>query len=253
MKPLVSKLRPTQGFSHIFHLLLVAALPVLLFVVLRVSYLGLPLALALVVLSKWRMFAVRPRFWPAILRANAVDLTVGISAVIFMQLSLDRPLLQVLWAALYAAWLLILKPGTGIVRVSLQAFVAQFVGLMALYAVWTDGPLFGLVFISALICYVAARHFFDSFEEPYSKMLSYLWAYFAAALVWLLGHWLLYYFAVIAQPTIILTTVGYGLAILYYFDHHQKLTSLLRRQMLTVMLIILLVLIVFSDWGDKVV
>jgi hypothetical protein len=82
--------------------------------------------------------------------------------------------------------------------------------------------------------------------------LSYLWAYFAAALVWVLGHWLLYY-GVIAQPTVVLTVVGYGLAVLYYFDHLDKLTPLLKRQMLTIMFVVLLVLIIFSDWGDKVV
>jgi len=211
------------------------------------------LALALVVLSKWRMFAVRPRFWPAIVRANAVDIMVGVSAVVFMQHSLDRPLVQLLWAALYAGWLLFLKPGTTTLLISAQAFLAQLAGLSALYLVWADGPLYGLVFATALICYVAARHFFDSFDEPYSRMLSYLWAYFAAGLAWVLGHWLLYYVSVVAQPTIVLTTIGYGLAVLYYFDHYNKLHSVLRRQLLTIMAVILLVLIIFSDWGDKVV
>lgn len=253
MKPLVSKLQPVKGFSHAFHLLLVALLPILLFVVLRISYLGVPLALALVILSKWRMFAVRPRFWPAIVRANAIDIMVGVSVVIFMQAALDRPLVQLVWVIAYAAWLLLLKPGTSIFMVSLQAFVGQLAGLMALFLVWADGPLYGLVFVSAIICYVAARHFFDSFDEPYSKMLAYLWAYFAAGLLWVLGHWLLYYLDVIAMPTVILTAVGYGLATLYYFDHFGKLSVMLRRQVLVIMAVILLVLIVFSDWGDKVV
>jgi hypothetical protein len=231
---------------------LVTLLPILIFVSLRISYLGVQLALALILLSKWRMFAVRPRFWPAIIRANAIDIMVGVSIVVFMQQAADNVWIQLLWVVLYAVWLLVLKPGTSLLQVSLQAFVGQLAGLMALYLVWADGPLIGLVAATAVICYVSARHFFDSFDEPYSRMLAYLWAYFAAALVWVLGHWLLFY-GVIAQPTVVLTVFGYGLAVLYYFDHLDKLTPLLKRQMLTIMFVVLLVLIIFSDWGDKVV
>ncbi len=233
-------------------MVLVAMLPVLIFIVLRSSYLGLPLALSLILLSKWRMFAMRPRFWPAIFRANSLDIMVGVSIVAFMQLASDQPLIQLGWVFVYAAWLLALKPGTGIFLVSAQAFVGQLAGLLALYLVWTDGPLYGLVPATALVCYIAARHFFDSFDEPYSRMLSLLWAYFAATLSWVLGHWLLFY-GVISQPTLILTVVGYGLAVLYYFDHYDRLTVLLRRQMLAVMAVVLVVIIVFADWGDKVV
>lgn len=251
MKPLVNKLQPVKGFSHVLHLGLVTMLPILLFVVLRINYLGLQLALALVILSKWRIFAMRPRFWPAILRANGVDIMVGFAAVTFMQLSLDRPLVQLFWAVLYAFWLLVIKPASSIAMVSAQAFIGQIAGLMALYLVWANGPLYGLVAVTAVICYLSARHFFDSFDEPYSRMLSYLWAYFAAGLVWVLGHWLLFY-GVIAQPVIVLTTIGYGLAVLYYFDHHEKLNKTLKRQLITVMSVIVIVLIVFSDWGDKI-
>jgi hypothetical protein len=240
-----------MGFSHVLQLGLVTLLPVLLFVVLRINYLGIQLALALVLLSKWRIFAMRPRFWPAILRANGVDIMVGVSAVVFMQLSVDRPLVQLFWAVLYALWLLFVKPGTTLAMVSAQAFVGQIAALMALYLVWANGPLYGLVAVTALICYLSARHFFDSFDEPYSRMLAYLWAYFAASVVWVLGHWLLFY-GLIAQPVIVLTTLGYGLAVLYYFDHHEKLNKTFRRQITTVMGVIVLVLIVFSDWGDKI-
>lgn len=252
MKPLISKLQPVKGFSHAFYVGLVAMVPLLLFVVLRINYLGVQLALAIVILSKWRIFAMRPRFWPAILRANGVDIMVGVSAVMLMQLSLDRPLVQLLWAVLYGLWLLFIKPGSSIFMVSAQAFIGQIAALMALYLMWADGPLYGLVLLTAIICYLSARHFFDSFDEPYSRMLAYLWAYFAAGLVWVLGHWLLFY-GVVAQPVIVLTTLGYGLAVLYYFDHHEKLTKLLRRQLITVMFVVVLILIVFSDWSDKVV
>ncbi len=252
MKPLITKILPARGFSQLAHMSLVALLPLLLFVVLRSSYLGLPLALVLILLSKWRMFAMRPRFWPAIIRANSLDIMVGVSVVAFMYSAGDQPFVQFLWVLAYAAWLLLLKPGTGIFLVSAQAFVGQLAGLVSLYLVWSDGPLYGLVISTALICYISARHFFDSFDEPYSKMLAYLWAYFGGALAWVLGHWLLFY-AFVSQPTLILTIIGYGLAVLYYFDHYDKLTIILRRQMIAVMLVVLIFIIVFADWRDKVV
>jgi len=61
------------------------------------------------------------------------------------------------------------------------------------------------------------------------------------------------FYGLISQPTLILTTVGYGLAALYYFDHHNKLSVLLRRQFVFIMVAIIIVIITFSDWGDKVV
>jgi hypothetical protein len=251
MKLVMDKLKPARGFSYILHLGLVLLLPLTTLVFVRLQGGFVQLALSLVLLSKWRMFAVRPRFWPAIIRANAVDIMVGLSAVLFMANSTSG-YLQLLWAILYAIWLLAIKPATGTFMVATQAMVGQLCGLMALFLVWSAGPLYGLIFIAGIICYVTARHFFDEFDEPYAKLLSYLWAYFGAALVWVLGHWLLYY-GIIAQPTLILSLIGYGLAVLYYFDHTNRLNAGLRRQFLFIMIAGLIVILAFSDWVNKVV
>jgi len=110
------------------------------------------------------------------------------------------------------------------------------------------------VLATGAICYLSARHFFDSFDESYTKLLAYLWAYFGAALAWLLGHWLLFYaHGVISQPTLILSIIGYGLAAMYYFDHSERLNTTLRRQFIFIIVAIMFVVLTFSDWGDKVV
>ncbi|HVX24680.1 MAG TPA: hypothetical protein VG992_05075 [Candidatus Saccharimonadales bacterium] len=249
MQPLLRKLKPASGFAHILHVILQVVLPVLIFILVRLGF--VQLALSIVVLSKWRMFAVRPRFWPANIRANAVDLMVGLSIVLFMTHSASV-LWQLIWMVLYAGWLIAIKPATGLVMTSAQAFIGQFCALMALYLVWMNGPLYGLTLMSGLICFLAARHFFDEFDEPYARLLAYVWAYFGAALAWLLGHWLLFYRQV-AQPTLLLTALGYGLAVLYYFDHTDRLSKGLRRQFVFIMVAIVLVILVFSDWGDKVI
>jgi hypothetical protein len=208
-------------------------------------------ALAVVVLSKWRMFAVRPRFWAANVRANAVDLMVGLSVVLFMTHN-DSLLMQSSWTLLYAAWLVAIKPGTSIPGITAQAFIGQLAALSALYLTWASGPVYALTFLTGLFCFLAARHFLDAFEEPYAKMLAYVWAYFGAALAWLLSHWLLFYRG-LALPTLLLSTLGYGMAVLYYLDHADRLSKGVRRQFIFVMVAIMVVVLAFSDWGDKVI
>ncbi|MEK7153316.1 MAG: hypothetical protein AAB834_05180 [Patescibacteria group bacterium] len=224
-------------------------LPLFVFVLVRMDF--VQLALAMILLSKWRMFAVRPRFWPAHIRANAVDIIVSVSLLLFMVNS-DSQLMQLVWTAIYMGWLVVLKPASDAMMISIQALVGFLCGLMAIFVGWSDGPLYGLVALTGTTCYLTARHFFDSFDEPYAKLLSYMWGYFGAALVWVLGHWLLYY-GIIAQPVLLLLAIGYGLATLYYLDHYDRLSGGVRRQSIFVMVAIIMIVLIFSDWGDKIV
>lgn len=224
MKPLISKIKPASGFSHFAHVGSNLLLALLVFILVRIDFGGI--ALALILLSKWRMLAVRPRFWPANIRANSVDIIVSVSLLVFMSNSNSQSV-QLIWAAGYAVWLLLIKPASTTLMVSLQAMLGLLFGLSAVFIEWGGSSLYWLVLSSALVCYLAARHFFDSFDEPYAKLLSYLWAYFTAALVWVLGHWLLFY-GIIAQPTLLIVAVGYGLVVLYYLDHFDKLSRLVR-------------------------
>jgi hypothetical protein len=249
MRPLLHKIKPAAGFAHLFYLVLLAVLPLSVFIFVRLNFLGL--ALTMILLSKWRMFAVKPRFWASNIRANSVDIMVGVSIVLFMTHT-DSLVVQLGWTAAYAIWLIFIKPAAGLFNTSAQAFIGQLAALMALYLVWPDGPLIGLTFVTGLICFLAARHFFDSFNEPYARMLSFIWGYFGASLAWLLSHWLLYY-RFIGQPTLLLTAIGYGIAVIYYLDHHDRLSKGLRRQFIFIMLAIVLVVLTFSDWGDKIV
>lgn len=249
MKPLIAKIKPASGFSKVIYTVFNILLPLVVFVLVRTDF--VQLAFAVILLSKWRMFAVRPRFWPAHIRANAVDIIVGISLLLFMIHS-DSQLMQLVWTGLYIVWLVAIKPATDILRISLQAFIGMVCGLMALYVAWGGGPLYGLVLLTGLICYLSARHFFDNFDEPYAKLLSYIWGYFSAALSWVLGHWLLYY-GIVAQPVLLLVAIGFGLATLYYLDHHDRLSQGVRRQSLFIMVAIVAIVVALSDWGNKIV
>lgn len=247
MRRITNKLKPRGGFAHLIHLLLTFLLPALLFILVRIDFASL--GLALIFLSKWRMFSIRFRHWPAFFRANAVDLMVGLSILVFMTQA-HTAAWQLVWAASYGLWLFFIKPGSNVFMVTLQAVIGQLCGLMALFMAFGDAPLWGLVLGAWFICYFSARHFFASFDEPFSPLFSYTWAYFGGALTWLLGHWLLFY-DVIAQPTLLLMVIGFALAGLYYLEESDRLTTLLRRQLIFIMVAVVTIVLVFSDWGDR--
>jgi len=233
MRRLLLKFKPAGGFSQLLHWLYRIALPLLVFVLVRLD-IGLWLPILVILLSKWRILAVRPRFWPANLRANSIDIIFGASMVLFMANS-GTATVQIAWAAAYALWLLYIKPRSSILFISLQAAIGQLVGLMALFLVRPDAPTAAFVLVTGLVCFLAARHFFDSYSESYAKMLAYIWGYFGAALMWVLGHMLVVYprqDGIVAMPTLILSAVGYSLAAIYYLEHFGRLSGLLKRELL---------------------
>lgn len=248
-------MKPNGGFSHLLHVLYRAALPIVVFVLVRLD-IGLWLPILVIMLSKWRIFAVRPRFWPANLRANSVDIMVGISTVVFMT-NTESMKMQLFWAVLYGLWLIFIKPRSSMLYVSLQAGIGQLYGLMAFFLVRSDRSLFELVLVTGFICYLSARHFFDSFNEPYAKMLAYIWGYFAAALVWVLGHMLVVYpkpDGVVTMPTLMLSAIGYSLAAVYYLEHFDRLSRLVKRELLflSASIIIILLISLFFE-GSKLI
>ena len=161
------------------------------------------LAYILVLLSKWRVVAVRPRFWFANLQANFVDFMVGISVVTLMLLTAaSTPWVAVLLAILFAFWLLVLKPHTAQRWVLVQAAVGQFISLTALFSLAhgfelkpfiTDSS-FPTVVIAWVIGYMTARHALSSFRgEEERSFLSLIWGFVLAELAWLAHHWTIAY------------------------------------------------------------
>lgn len=249
MRALTSKLKPTQGFSHYFHLGLTSFLPAIVFILVRIDF--VQLAFLLILLSKWRMFVVRPRYWLANITANGVDIIVGLSLLVFMD-NTSSAALQLFWAAMYGVWLVFIKPGSNTFMVSMQALVSQVLGLVALYVAWFEAPMLGVVIAAWIVSYLSARHFFTSFEDEYGPFYAQTWGYFSAALTWLLSHWLLFY-GVIPQPALLLSVLGFSFAGIYYLSESERLTPLIRRQIMFIMFAVVVVVLVFSDWGDKTV
>lgn len=248
-KTRLSKVKPKHGFAHFFHLSLVAIMPPLAFIFVRLEI--VEAALAIVLLSKWRMFAVQPRHWIPHIRTNAVDIIVSLSILAFM-IDTSSMAIQLAWLIAFEVWLLYIKPGSSTVLVAVQALLAQVMGMVALFVSFTTVPVALYVIAAVAIAYFSARHFFAAFEETHGIQYAWLWALFASSLVWLLSHWLLFY-GPVAQPALLLGVIGYGLAGLYYLHDRDKLSALIRRQIMFIVIALVVVIIALSNWGDGII
>ncbi len=244
-----TKIKPTKGFSHIVHIAFTGLLPLVVFGLVQFD-LSL-VALAIILLGKWRMFAVKLHYWVAHIRTNAVDIIVSIGFLAFMT-STHLFYWQVFWLVLFEVWVMVIKPRSSPVMVSLQSVVAQAVGFSAIFLVYQDMPLVVYVVAYGFIAYYSARHFLASFDEPHAQILSACWGYFAASLIWVLGHWLLFY-GPVSQAALILLVVGYGVGGLYYLQETDRLSSGVRRQIMIIMITAILVILAFSNWGNKAI
>lgn len=249
VKYLVTRFRPGKGFAHFFHLALIALIPLFVWFFIRLDLVAV--AFIVLLLSKWRMFAVHPRHWIAHIRSNAVDVIAGLSFIIFIAQS-GSLWAQILWVIVYEIWLLFIKSGTSTSLVSSQAVIAQTLGVVSFFLAFKGADLTVYVIGFWLITYFSARHFFAIFDELHGSLIASIWAFFAASIMWVLGHWLIF-FGPIAQPALIITVLSFCLGGLYYLEKHKKLHTTIKRQLITMMLAIIFVIVVFSDWGDKAV
>ena len=123
--------------SELIYILLNVALAVAILLV--VWAIESPIAaFALVLLSKWRVLAVRPRYWFANVQANLVDIIVGVSVVVLLYAASNALIAQIVLTALYIVWLLYVKPRSKRTFIAIQAGTALFVGVTALMTVSYD-------------------------------------------------------------------------------------------------------------------
>lgn len=147
------------------------------------------LAFLLVLLSKWRILAVRPRFWFKNIQSNLVDIIVGLSVVVLLYAATGAIALQVVIATLFAIWLLFIKPRSKRNFVALQAGTAIFLGTTALFTESHDWPASVVVLAMWLIGYASARHVLSHYKEENSTLYAMIWGVVMAEIGWLGYHW----------------------------------------------------------------
>lgn len=187
--------------SEVAYVGLNVALAVVIFVlILSVQNTWLPLGIAL--LSKWRILAVRPRYWWANIQSNLVDIIVTTGYVILLAAAQGTTTgwqggsvawLQVVLMLLFIGWLLLIKPRSSRRMMGVQALIAIFLGTtgVAISAYSLDSII--MVAIMWLIGYASARHFLTACDTDQISLFSLAWGFILAELGWLGYHWLFVY------------------------------------------------------------
>lgn len=155
-------------------------------------------AIGLVLVSKFRVFAVKPRFWVPNILSNLTDFIFCCGIVLLIWCAgiaggSGALIYQLILTVLYAAWLIFLKPLTKSVPVIIQAGLSQFVGLVALFSVADYLPVPIITLACFGIGFAAARHILMLHKERQYTLLALVWAFILAQLGFLGYHWSLTY------------------------------------------------------------
>lgn len=213
-------------FSELLYIALNIALAAALFALVATG--SVALAIVLVLVSKWRILAVRVRYWWANILANIVDVTVsmGVVALLYLAGTSDQLglYLQILVAILYALWLIAIKPRSSKNWIAAQAAVGLMVGSWAVFAMAHLVPTVVVVLLMYIIGYGAARHVVISREEDQPSLLAMVFGLLIAEMAWVIYHWTVAYGAAalgdfkMPQGTILMVLVGF-LALRLYEIH----------------------------------
>jgi len=229
--------RRRSFLSEVVYTVLNVALAIALVLVIWYTA-SIPLALGLVLISKWRVLAVRARYWFVNIRSNLVDIIVSVSVVLHLYTINDSTLVDSTKALvlgvvtlLYILWLLLLKPRSKRSYVAAQAGVAILLGVSALFSISFAWPASLVVAGMWLIGYSAASHILNSYDdETHPLFLSLAWSVVMAELGWVAYHWTVAYTLpfvnnlLIPQIAIITTLLGFVAYKSYdSFYHHQKI------------------------------
>ncbi len=248
MKAITKFIDLNKSLAAITHQALNVLLPVSAFLLVSLDL--FPLALALVLLSKWRVLAVKSRYWGINLRSNMVDVLLGISVVIFMDTTTLWPRLA--WLGFYVVWVTLIKRLSGSYGMLTQAATAQALAVAAIFYQRQDTEIWFLTLGAWLIGYFCARHVISSLEEEHPAAVAHVWALFAAQVAWVSAHWQVWFWF-IPQMAILLSVIFVSLALLHLLQKQEALTPILFRQISGSLGILLVAILIFSDWQDKTI
>ena len=206
-----------NAFSSFLHVIMKLLLGVGSILITLVS--GSPIiGIILVFMGKWRIFAVRPRFWSLNIRSNLVDIIVGTSFVLLAYIcGTDFNIIHIVLATTYSIWLLWVKSQTSENWILAQALICIFLGSAAsIYIASTADSIF-LCLAMFIVGYGASRHVFAQSSAYSIPIISFTSGLLAAEMAWLCSRWnIIYTFSsldiMIPQFSILITILSFAFA-----------------------------------------
>ena len=245
--------KPGFDIGDVLHVLVNISFVAVIYLMVQYWHLAY-LAVVIIFLSKWRVLAVQPRFWLPNIKANMVDLIVGVSTVALIASS-PADWIAIFWTVLYIAWLLFLKPREHNVLIGIQALWGVIIGMIAVFTMidFIKLPVF-VVALVWIVSWASARHFFSDYEEPHYRTLSIVWALMAAEIAWFGLHWVQYYFVFdvkISVVAVIIAILSLGSAGIYHSYKHNTLNKAIIVENVLFVTALLAVVMATSGWVVK--
>lgn len=152
------------------------------------------LGILLVLVSKWRVFAVRSRYFFVSLKANLVDIIVGISVVLLAYSGGSAFLVSdILLMIFYPCWLLFIKPLSSESATLAQSLIAVFLGISAATILTAGLNAIWLVILAFLIGYSASRHILIQGSDKDFTLTTLVCGLVFAEIAWLSNTWSIIY------------------------------------------------------------
>ena len=173
------------------------------------------LGILLVLVSKWRVFAVRARYFFLNLKSNLVDIIIGISVVLLAYYAGTEFLpVDLLLMVIYSVWLLFIKPMSSENAALIQSIIAVFLGMSAAAMVAASTNAIVIVLLAFLVGYAASRHVLIQGSDKDFTLTTLVCGLIFAEIAWLCQMWsIVYTFGAtgvrIPQVAIILTIFAF--------------------------------------------
>lgn len=173
------------------------------------------LGLLLVLISKWRVFAVRARYFAINLKSNLVDMIVGVSVVLLAYYAGPSFLpVDFILAAFYVVWLIFIKPLSSEKALLVQSLIAVFLGISTATILSANLNSIVITALAFLIGYAASRHILVQTSDKDFTLTTLVCGLIFAEITWLCHSWsIIYTFGTtgvrIPQVAIILTIFAF--------------------------------------------
>ena len=179
-----------SSMVHVFLNILLGVGAVLITVLATSPLLGI----LLVLVSKWRIFAVRSRYFFVNLKANLVDIIVGISVVLLAYSGGPSFLVSdIVLMVFYPIWLLFIKPLSSETAALVQSLIAVFLGISAAVLMTAGMNSTILVILAFLVGYAASRLVSIQSNDKGFTLATLVCGLVFAEIAWLSNTWSIIY------------------------------------------------------------